>query len=363
MEGKDIVVTHCTFSNANQETLEHLANGNYCLILDEVLDILVSYKDVCKDELKQGDIRLLINEGFIQADKYGKVSWVRESYPESKYFNVERLAKNGTLFYLDKTMLVWQFPPQIFNMFKNVYLLTYLFEGSFLKPYFEYHNIQYELASVYDDNDGNYYLSAYQDSKAIRQSYKKLITILSHKKLNDYKASCLSKAWYERKNKNGLAQLKNNLTNYFQNITKAKASDILWTCPKDYRKHLKGKGYTIIRKLTSDEKAKQQRERKLLEDKLSCWIPCNTKAVNDFSDRSVLAYMMNMYVNPYVKRYFENKNNSDNTNINVNQEYFALSCMLQWIWRSRIRNSQPIQIYIPSARMRDLLIQWINGEM
>lgn len=366
MEGKDIVVTHCTFSNSNQETLEHLANGNYCLILDEVLDILVSYKDVCKDELKSGDIKLLINEGFIKADKYGKVSWVRESYPGSKYFNVERLAKNGTLFYLDKTMLVWQFPPQIFNLFKNVYLLTYLFEGSFLKPYFEYHQIPYELSSISKDSDDIYYLTDYNDSRITRKSYKNLITILDHKKLNDYKASSLSKAWYERKKKSNisvLTQLKNNLLNYFQNITKAKASDILWTCPKDYKKYLKGKGYTIIRKLTADEKAKPQKERELLENKLNCFIPSNTKAVNDFSDRSVLAYMMNMYINPYVKRYFENKNNADNTTIHINQEYFALSCMIQWIWRSRIRNNQPIQIYIPSARMRDLLIQWLDGKM
>ena len=34
--------------------------------------------------------------------------------------------------------------------------------------------------------------------------------------------------------------------------------------------------------------------------------------------------------------------------------------MIQWIWRSRIRNDQDINIYIPSVRMRNLLNSWIE---
>lgn len=34
---------------------------------------------------------------------------------------------------------------------------------------------------------------------------------------------------------------------------------------------------------------------------------------------------------------------------------YALSEMIQWIFRSRIRNNESINIYIPSSRMRNLL--------
>ena len=34
--------------------------------------------------------------------------------------------------------------------------------------------------------------------------------------------------------------------------------------------------------------------------------------------------------------------------------------MLQWIWRSAIRDGKPINAYIPSKRMRELLINWMN---
>lgn len=46
----------------------------------------------------------------------------------------------------------------------------------------------------------------------------------------------------------------------------------------------------------------------------------------------------------------------------MNEDVFALSEMVQWIWRSAIREGNPINIYVPSARMRDLLTRWMNDE-
>ena len=46
--------------------------------------------------------------------------------------------------------------------------------------------------------------------------------------------------------------------------------------------------------------------------------------------------------------------------INFDEDLFALSALLQWIWRSQIRDGKPIQIYIPSERMRGLLKGWIG---
>ena len=42
------------------------------------------------------------------------------------------------------------------------------------------------------------------------------------------------------------------------------------------------------------------------------------------------------------------------------QDAFATSEMVQFIWRSAIRRGEPIQIYIPSNRMRGLLEKWID---
>ena len=46
--------------------------------------------------------------------------------------------------------------------------------------------------------------------------------------------------------------------------------------------------------------------------------------------------------------------------IEVDEDTYALSIMVQWIWRSAIRDGQEVYLYIPSSRMRNLLINWMN---
>ena len=47
-------------------------------------------------------------------------------------------------------------------------------------------------------------------------------------------------------------------------------------------------------------------------------------------------------------------------NIEINQDLYSLCELLQWIWRSQIRDGKPINIYIPSERMRTLLKLWMQ---
>ena len=46
--------------------------------------------------------------------------------------------------------------------------------------------------------------------------------------------------------------------------------------------------------------------------------------------------------------------------IEADDDIYALSIMVQWIWRSAIRDGDEIYIYVPSKRMRELLIGWID---
>ncbi len=73
-----------------------------------------------------------------------------------------------------------------------------------------------------------------------------------------------------------------------------------------------------------------------------------------YSNRFNLAYLVNIYPHPSIVKFFRGKD------IEVNGDSYALSEMLQWIWRSRIRNGLPVNIYIPSSRMRSLLEKWIE---
>ena len=57
-------------------------------------------------------------------------------------------------------------------------------------------------------------------------------------------------------------------------------------------------------------------------------------------ERKNLAYCVNIFFNPFLKRYFEEHG------CVVDEDKYALSEMIQWIWRSAIRDGHEINIYI-----------------
>ena len=361
--GDSIATTHSTFANATDETLELLRDGDYCLILDEVLDVLVDYNKLQegkRQRITDKDIELLQREGFISVDEYERVHWINvSSYPGSAYGDVERLARRGNLVLLDEYLLAWELPPEIFRCFSEVYVLTYLFEGSYLAPYFKYHQIPYEKASVIHNGEA-YELIPYQSDAPLRAQYKTLLHI--HEKPGTYRNTQLSATGFERlfrinKDTAFAKQMRNDLYNYFHNICKAHANDILWTCPKDYRHRLKGRGYTEF--TVCEETADGQQER----EKHECFLSLNARATNAYRDRHTLAYVYNMSPNPSFDKFFAKKEDGEGEAIKINRDLFSVSCLIQWVWRSAIRDGEEVNLYLPAPRMQKLLKQWLDGEI
>jgi hypothetical protein len=85
------------------------------------------------------------------------------------------------------------------------------------------------------------------------------------------------------------------------------------------------------------------------------FLACNARATNAYRDRISLAYMINYYLNPIITNYFSQ------CNVRVEQDAWALSELIQWMFRSAIRDGKPVSIYIPSSRMRKLLSDWIDS--
>lgn len=65
-------------------------------------------------------------------------------------------------------------------------------------------------------------------------------------------------------------------------------------------------------------------------------------------------YIVNLFMNVNEKKFYQKHG------IEVDEDAYALSIMVQWIWRSAIRDGDDIGLYIPSRRMRNLLINWIE---
>ena len=56
-----------------------------------------------------------------------------------------------------------------------------------------------------------------------------------------------------------------------------------------------------------------------------------------------------------IKQFFIDKN------VTINEDTWALSELIQWVFRSAIREHKEINIYIPSKRMRELFKDWIDS--
>jgi hypothetical protein len=360
--GCNIATTHSTFSNANDETIELLKQGNYTLILDEVMDVVTEFNSIGSNRehpIREQDVKMLLDKELISIDEFGRVSWIGESYIGGKYTEVERIAKSGNLLLINNTLFLWEFPAEIFDIINNTFVLTYMFDGSFMKYFFQYHHLQYGLVGIEHNTDG-YHLAKYRPDHDEREKYKKLINICLDNKLNQYSSAAFSSTWYRNNisTTNEVAKkLKNELYNYFHNDRHAKASEIMWTSIGDKSKNvLKGAGYTSIRSLTSDENKLTPHQKKTVQATLDCYVPCNARASNLYRDRSILAYLCNMWVQPHIRQFFKLKN------IEINENAFALSCLIQWIWRSAIRDEKSISLYLPAPRMRKLLQEWLDGK-
>ena len=319
---KNIVSTHSLFKGITQDIINEIKEGEYILFLDEVMDVV---EDL---HVSRDDIQILLNNHTIEVDSDGKVHWVNNKY-SGKFTSLKNSCENGDVYLFENMMILWTFPVNIFKAFKHIYILTYKFKSQIQAYYYNMNNVEYEYKSVIQVND-KYELTDYK--KIGGNKYKDLINIYEGK-LNDIGKGKydLSKSWYVKADKKEIiTELKNNTVNYFKNIIKSKSQDNMWTCFKDFKNQVKGKGYT------------------------KGFIPANARATNLYKDKINCAYLINMYSNPMILKFFKNKG------VNINEDDYALSCLIQWLFRSAIRENKNINLYIPSSRMRNLLKKWLQ---
>lgn len=355
-DGCNVVATHSLFLGADGEIEELLQTGDYILILDEVLDVLQPFNQAFPaSKVKKGDIALMLQKNMITVDEFGLVSWTDHgNYTDFVYNEVELLAKAGNLVCVDDALFLCRFNPNIFRLFRDVYILTYQFSGSILRAYFDFYGIPYTSRSIVRDKKG-YRIADFSDDSAERQKLKDLVNIIGDDKLNEIgsRYNALSRSWYRNADAERKKSIKNNINNLLKNKLGSVSSDrVMWTCFKDDYSLLVGQGYKYIRRLTKeDNKLSEQNKAKL-----KCFVPCNARASNDYADRDVLFYLLNRYPDPEICKFFGRKG------VELDRDQYALNEMLQWIWRSAIRNGKHIDVYIPSRRMRQLLTDWIEGK-
>ncbi|MEC0167495.1 DEAD/DEAH box helicase family protein [Paenibacillus graminis] len=321
----NICTTHSLFRSADAEFLAYIRENDYTLILDEAMTV-IELADV-----KKTDIDTLLDAGNIEFTSDGRVVWLKDEY-DGRFVDVKAYAKAGTLYHLSGKMFVRSFPEEAFRAFSKVYCLTYLFKAQQQRCYFDLFSIEYETVSVKKLEDGTYELTEHSVMNEGRRELYSLIDVYAGplNKVGDSRTA-LSSTWFGRSTTvEDRRALQRATRNYLMNIQKVSVSEALWTTKKAA---YKVKGYD------------------------GAFAPVNCRGTNDYQHAHALAYGFNRFANPEEKLFF------GKYGIELDQDALAVSDLLQWIWRSRIRNGQPIKLYLPSSRMRSLLLAWSKYEI
>lgn len=349
-QGHNIATTHALFGLLSGDTLEKLKAAGYVLVIDEVLTAVDYFQLLTKD-----DLALLFSTDRVYVDGASHLRWNHVAAPNyrGKFENIRNLCNNGNLIAWSMSgqgfepgkrgsVLLWQFPVDFLAVFKEVYLLTYLFHGSPMRAYLEAEGVAFDMRTVVDKGRSLAPWSSSVERDAKERIRRHLKVYEGH--LNDVgapppnsRSNPFSKGWFTSRGKAATDNARSAATNYFRSHTRngMEARQLAWTTFKDQRKALVGKGY---RHHTQ-------------------WIPLNAKATNDFRHKTVLAYLANRFSIPEIRGYFESRG------VDVYEDLYALSEMVQWLWRSAIRDDREprdVHVFIPSTRMRELLKLWLS---
>lgn len=325
-DGANIVMSHELLSRqeVTPRMVRHIQEYGYTLILDEVLEVIQPVSNITK-----GEARMLMTQGWITVDEgTGMVRWLRGDEKTSRFKDIRARARSHSLIWYNDTLFLWLFPIGLLQAFANMHVLTFAFAGSHLKHYLDLHGMAYSYSHVQDAvlMQGHATLAAQKEQIAA-------LLDLYEGPLNDIgmEETALSKNWSIKQRRTGKVKvLFNNARNMLMNRYRASSDDALWTCFKEDCKRYGLKGYA------------------------GAFCPCNARATNEYRLRDNLAYLVNVYDHPYIVRWFAGQG------IQLDQDAFALSQLMQWLWRSAIRDGKPVRVYIPSRRMRELLLAWLG---
>ena len=336
-EDRNISTTHALFRRFDEEAKELIAAGNYTLIMDEVCELIELY------DITPYDAGTLTDK-YIDATDKGPATWREDAVDYvGRFCDYRYDCDLGTLWRYNRTNYVQVLLPDSFEVFQDCYLMTYMFEDQVQRCYFDLYHLDYDYLYVEGESLDTYRLTDAPREYSI-PGVKNKVHIFGGRKLNRIGESghALTRNWYERTaNEKDIRQVQDNAVNFFRHKAKADSSDCLWTCYKEIRPFNQSGTRKDSMKVTPKGYKKQ-------------YVACNARATNNYKNRHYLAYLINLFPNPNIYNFLVSQGTA------FNQDRWALSMMVQWIWRSAIRDGEEIWVYVPSRRMRTLLEQWLD---
>ena len=347
--GANISCTHSLYLSMTEKHLDLIEKFEYIVIIDEEVGVIDAFKKYSTDDLaylnSNGDIEI--------SDEDGMISWVgAELGKKAKYKQFYNLCKAKAVYATKRsdTMLVTQMPVELFTRAKRVIIMTYMFKGNVLDNFLRLKKVDViPFTDVSPTIIDKHRIRNLIDLKPLDRKLLKL---------------GMSVYAYSKMDKKGFDLISNYIRSTGLSVG-AKAKDTMYTFPKDVSpvemksgKRVAPRGFLTYKTDIVDDDGNvilDSKGKPKTQDNF-CWLHSGCRATNKYSYKWYLAHCYDRHPNLSVETYLYEYGSPIDKNV------FALSEMLQWIWRSRIRNGEPIVLAIPNMRMHNLFLDWLSED-
>ena len=360
LNGDNIITTHALWSFFNDDTIKAFKQSkySYAAYFDEVPGL---FRDVVGAGLKPdenssvvrfgaADVKLMQEQKMVVCRNgvihYNPGCEYEKEISDYKVFNAVRsLSRCCTLYpYGEKdgqfTSIVAFAKRELFECFRQCWFFSYMTHNSMLHKYCVLNHIGMEYYHVVEDrilkNPDGRYIETYPEGIG-------RLVILDDPRFNvDFS---LSKNWYERAGKEKtrwkLKQLENCFRYAYEYMRSkgVRSNTFMYTVFNAYKDLIQSDGRHF-------PTAKR-------------FLPCNTKATNDYSNCIGVAYLCNRFYDVNCTNFLAQLAKQQNKpELEFDNDNYALSELLQFIWRSNVRvkdSDKSVYVWVPDRRMRQLL--------
>jgi hypothetical protein len=342
---KSVVTSHAMFENLTQKMLKNIAykttKGKKILIMDEVLETVRPLQSGVSNE----DTKALLKAQFIAVNEDDKrVTWIGKRL--ERYRDIWTAADNEQLYLIHDKFFVFEIPLRLLELFDKVVILTYMFEGSVMYHYFKYYETPFD-----------YYQIDQRKVDEIMETFRSLITVVDCS-CYGYDKGALTKGYYQKHD--SIRSELNNCIKNLMDMTDTRLEDTLFTMYSSWKdvdgnmvdtekwlKTVKIGECSDCSFLDSDDGSEECRH---------SFLSHTVRATNEYSHKKLMIYCINKHPHQSVATYFSHKG------VPMNKDRYALSEMLQWLFRGCVRNRQPMKVAILSDRMQRLFESWLGGD-
>ena len=324
-QGNNVAITHALYSRMNHLHLEEIHNKGYVLIIDEEVSFIQAIT-----KYNEADSKFLTEQcnalAFDQND-FGRVSFIKEAYTGSKYEDLQNLCEIGAVFSAkDRAdLLITQLPVDLVKAASRVIVITYGYEGSMMCKFMELRGINHKAFE-----EVSFSISEKDQKENIRQLIELVDTKTTLALKKNTRKNTLSSTWWSTASTTDKKKILSLIAGVKRQFN-CSSEDFMFTCKKSCATTIKHNN---------------------LSPSIS-FVYASCRATNDYSNKYVLVHAYNRYVQYHTQQYLAS------WGFTVDNDKFALYEMLQWIWRSRIRQNKPIKLCILSARMEKILKDWL----